>query len=169
MTFCVEFECDTAFEGFDPEALFKETAAFALKALKCPYECEVSLTITDPDGIRELNRSFRDKDAPTDVLSFPMLTLKPPGDFSSVEEGDPESFDPDTNELMLGDIVINSERVISQAAEYGHSQKREFAFLILHSMLHLLGFDHETPDDEKEMFSLQEDLLSEMGIGRDPD
>ncbi|MBQ9505335.1 MAG: rRNA maturation RNase YbeY [Lachnospiraceae bacterium] len=167
MTFFVECETDIVLEGIDdPEAVLRETAGETLRRLDCPYEASVSLTLTDGEEIRRLNRQFRDIDAVTDVLSFPLLDFECPGDFSGIREDDPECFDPETGELTLGDIVINLERVISQAADYGHSQRREFAFLIVHSVLHLLGFDHETASEEGEMFSLQEEILNTLGYVR---
>ena len=166
MTFFVECETDIKLQGIDYEGVLKEAASETLRRLDCPYEASVSLTLTDGENIRELNRQFRKVDAATDVLSFPLLDFAEPADFKEIDEEDPESFDPETGELNLGDIVINLERVISQAADYGHSQRREFAFLIVHSMLHLLGFDHETASEEKEMFSLQEEILNTLGIVR---
>ena len=166
MTFFVECETDIVLKGIDYEAVLKETAAETLRHLNCPCEASVSLTLTDSINIHELNRQFRNVDAPTDVLSFPMLDFATPADFSGIDEEDPDCFDPETGELNLGDIVINLERVIQQAADYGHSERREFAFLIVHSMLHLLGFDHETPPEEKEMFSLQEEILNTLGYVR---
>ena len=166
MTFFVECETDTVLEGIDYEAVLKEAVGETLKRLNCPYEVSVSLTLTDSADIQELNRQFRGVDAPTDVLSFPMLDYETPADMSGIKEADPEYFDPETGELNLGDIVINLDRVIQQAADYGHSQRREFAFLIVHSMLHLLGFDHESSLQEKEMFSLQEEILNTLGYVR---
>ena len=84
---------------------------------------------------------YRQIDAPTDVLSFPMLSYEQAGDFSALEEDYEDNFNPDTGEIMLGDIVISVDRVREQAAAYGHSERREFAFLIVHSMLHLFGYD----------------------------
>ena len=112
---------------------------------------EVSLTFTDDDGIRKMNSEYRGKDCPTDVLSFPL-------------------FDDDYGDGMpaaLGDIVISLERALLQAQEYGHSLEREVAFLCVHSVLHLLGYDHETGEkEEKEMFEKQESVLEKMGLPR---
>ena len=106
---------------------------------------EVSVTFTDDEAIKELNRTFREKDASTDVLSFPM------------DEDD-----------TLGDIVISIEHAIAQAREYGHSLEREIAFLTVHSVLHLLGWDHErSEDEEKAMFLRQEEILSGIGLGKE--
>ena len=117
--------------------------------------CEVSVTFTDNEGIRELNKKFREIDKPTDVLSFPLL------DF----DGDCE--EPPIDELIsnLGDIVISLERAKEQADEFGHSFKREVAFLTVHSMLHLLGYDHELGEEEdKEMRARQSEIMKIMGL-----
>lgn len=117
--------------------------------------CEVSVTFTDNEGIRELNKKFRDMDKPTDVLSFPLL------DF----DGDCE--EPPIDELIsnLGDIVISLERAKEQAEEFGHSFAREVAFLTVHSMLHLLGYDHEKGDEEdREMRARQSEIMKIMGL-----
>ncbi len=166
MTFFVENNTGIELEGLDYEEVLSRVTLKTIKKLECPYEAEVNLTLTDNEDIRELNRDFRDKDAVTDVLSFPMVSISPPADFNSLKKDDPDVFNPETGELMLGDIVINLERVIEQAEEYGHSTLREFAFLIVHSVLHLLGFDHENPDEEIQMFTLQEEILDELDIIR---
>ena len=154
----------------EEEALAADVINASLDEIGCPYEVQVSLTITDSSGIQEMNKEFRDIDAPTDVLSFPMLDYEQPGDFSFLEEeedGDQtDLFDPESGELVLGDIVINSDRVFSQANEFGHSIKREYAFLIAHSMLHLMGYDHMSPEEAAEMEALQEKILSGLGITR---
>ena len=151
------------------EALASEVINASLDEIGCPYEVQVSLTITNSDGIQEMNRQFRDTDAPTDVLSFPMLEYDQPGDFAFLDEADDDQtdvFDPESGELVLGDIVINSDRVFSQAEEFGHSIRREYAFLIAHSMLHLMGYDHMVPEDATVMEQLQEKILRGLGITR---
>ena len=150
---------------FDPKALAEEVIEGALDAMSFPYEAEVSLTIVSDEEIHELNRNFRGIDGSTDVLSFPLLSFGSPGDFSEVEK-DPDNFNPDSGEVMLGDIVISVTHVKAQAKEYGHSEKREYSFLIVHSMLHLLGYDHETPEEEEEMRTLQEKILKDLSIPR---
>ena len=117
---------------------------------------QVSVTFVDNEEIHALNKEYRNVDRPTDVLSFPL--------------GDENGFDVDnsSNAILLGDIVISVEKAIAQAEEYGHSTEREIAFLTVHSMLHLLGYDHETSEqDEKDMFARQEEILSQLGITRD--
>ena len=136
----------------------------------CPYECEVNITFTDNDGIRMINREFRELDVPTDVLSFPMLNFALPGDFDGISdelENDVEDyFNPDSGELMLGDIVVSVEKVVEQAEKYGHSQERELAFLVAHSMMHLFGYDHMEPDEAAVMESKQREILDNLGITR---
>jgi len=116
--------------------------------------CEVSVVLTDDDNIRELNRQYRNQDCSTDVLSFAM------------NEGDePEITDGPAN-VMLGDIVISLETAIRQAADYGHSQEREVAYLTIHGMLHLLGYDHENEEARSLMREQEEAILSCLGINR---
>ncbi|HBZ03590.1 MAG TPA: rRNA maturation RNase YbeY [Lachnospiraceae bacterium] len=139
----------------------------SIEYLKCPYECEVSVTITDNDGIHTINLDERGIDAPTDVLSFPMLDFDNPNDLSYIEKYPQDYFNPETKDLLLGDIVISREKVDSQSAEYGHSDKRELAFLVAHSMLHLFGYDHMEDDERLVMEELQENILTKKGYTRD--
>lgn len=118
-------------------------------------DVEVSVTFVDDEGIRELNKKFRNMDKPTDVLSFPLLDY----------EG--ESEEPFFDELChnLGDIVISLERAMAQANEFGHSFEREVAFLTAHSMLHLLGYDHEiSEEDDADMRRRQNDIMDRLGL-----
>ena len=114
---------------------------------------------TDNEGIRVLNAQHRGIDRATDVLSFPMLEYDDDGEMFD-DPGDIE------DELCLGDIVISLERAAEQAEEYGHSFEREVGFLTVHSMLHLLGYDHMTEEEEKEMFGFQKEILTKMGLER---
>lgn len=117
-------------------------------------DCEISVTLTDNEGIHALNKQFRGIDAPTDVLSFPMVEY---------EDTDEPPIDEDQN--MLGDIVISLERAEEQADEFGHSFEREVAFLTVHSMLHLLGYDHvNSEDEEKEMRRRQSEIMEALGL-----
>ena len=143
------------------EAVINEAIEFA----KCPYECEVSVTITDNEHIRILNNEQRGMDKPTDVLSFPMIEYFKPADFS-LTENDDSYFNPDTGELILGDIVISYDKVLSQSKEFNHSVKRELAFLTAHSMLHLFGYDHIADDERIEMENNQKIILENLGITR---
>ena len=167
MTFYTENETNIEFE-FDWKGIFEQVAEAVLDSEECPYEAQVNLLLTDNEGIREFNRENRNIDRPTDVLSFPNVEYEIPADFSIVEEQEAAYFDPDTGELILGDIIISVDKVAEQAESYGHSQKREFAFLVAHSMLHLCGYDHiESKEEEKVMIDKQEAVLSELGIGRE--
>uniref|UniRef100_UPI004055C254 rRNA maturation RNase YbeY n=1 Tax=Agathobacter sp. TaxID=2021311 RepID=UPI004055C254 len=152
--------------SFDYEKTAKEVIDYCLDYAKFPYEAEVNLTLTDNAGIHAINKEFRDMDKPTDVLSFPMLSYETAGDFAFLEEEDSSDFNPDTGEAMLGDIVISIDKVREQADCYGHSELREFAFLITHSMLHLFGYDHMTEEDAKVMERKQEEILAALNILR---
>ncbi|MBR1892962.1 MAG: rRNA maturation RNase YbeY [Lachnospiraceae bacterium] len=165
MTFYVEKETETDL-GLDYRAILEKVALKVLEQEKCPYEAEISLTLVDPEDIRATNSEFRGIDKVTDVLSFPMVEYQSPADFSNIEEDFPDCFNPETGELMLGDIVICLDRAREQAEEYGHSVLREFAFLIAHSMLHLLGFDHMEPDEAAVMEAKQREALDSLGITR---
>lgn len=129
------------------EDLIKKAVEGTLEYENFDKNCEISVTFTDNENIRELNREYRDIDRETDVLSFPMD-----------DEGD---------EVVLGDVVISLEKAKEQAEEYGHSIEREISFLCVHSCLHLLGYDHETSEeDEKEMFMKQHEILEKIGQKR---
>ena len=123
------------------EELAGKVIEAALDYVGCPYEAQVNLLLTTNEQIHEMNRQFRGIDRPTDVLSFPMLEYAEPGDFDFLEERE-DCFDPESGELVLGDIVISKEKVLEQAEAFGHSAEREYAFLIAHSVLHLTGYDH---------------------------
>lgn len=141
--------------------LIKAAAAATLKYMDFRKDVEISVMLTDNEGIQALNAMHRNLDRPTDVLSFPMFEYDEDGeiikDFAEFNE---------MGDLCLGDIVISLERAQEQAEEYGHSFVREVTFLTVHSMLHLLGYDHMTPEDEEEMFGYQNEILEEMGISR---
>ena len=129
-------------------ALIRKAVNGALKYEGFEKSAEVSVTFTDDQKIHELNREYRDVDRPTDVLSFPM--------YSEEDE-----------DAVLGDIVISLERAQAQSLEYGHSFEREVAFLCVHSVLHLLGYDHETgEEDEREMFARQDEIMKMLEITR---
>ena len=166
----VIIEKETEFKvDFDLEGLIRQIADKCLEHEKCPYEAWVSVTFTDNEGIREINREHRNIDKATDVLSFPMLEYEKAGDFSYLERDEKilcEYFEPDTGELMLGDIVISVERAEEQAEEYGHSIKREIGFLVAHSMFHLLGYDHMEAEEREDMEKRQREVLNSLGITR---
>jgi probable rRNA maturation factor len=165
MTFCVENETDKELP-FDVEDIAEKVINEALEYENCPYEVIVDVTITDNEGIHAMNNEFRGIDRPTDVLSFPNVDYENPADFSGIEDMAEDYFDPESGELCLGDIVISVDKVYEQAKDYGHSPKREYAFLIAHSMLHLLGYDHMEPKEAKVMEQKQEEILSRVGITR---
>ena len=164
MTLYIEEE-GTVILPFDVKETAELMAETVLEYEDCPYEAEVNLLLTDNEEIRVMNREYRQIDRATDVLSFPMLEYEIPGDLSCIEER-ADAFNPETGELMLGDIVISKDRVISQAEEYGHSVRREYAFLIAHSMLHLLGYDHMEEDERKIMEDRQRGIMEKAGILR---
>lgn len=166
MTSCVEIEIKDDFD-FDIKEVTDAVMEQILETEHCPYEAQVNLLVTDNEGIRQFNRDFREIDRETDVLSFPNLNYESPADFSHVEEETFGCFEPDTGELLLGDIIISADRVREQAESYGHSRKREFAFLVAHSMLHLLGYDHMTDEEAEIMEKKQEEALSALGITRE--
>ena len=151
--------------GIDYETLAVKVADKVLEMEKCPYDGQVNLVLTDNEEIKRVNTEFRNIQAPTDVLSFPMIPFETPADYS-VAEDDESCFDLDSGELLLGDIMISAERAAAQAEEYGHSVKREFCFLVAHSMLHLLGYDHMTPEEAADMEARQAKALEELGITR---
>lgn len=139
----------------------------ALEYGECPYECEINVIFTDNEGIRAINSEFREIDSPTDVLSFPMVDYEIPGNFEHLEDAAEDYFNQDTGELLLGDIILNVDRIASQAEEYGHTRRREIAFLTAHSMLHLFGYDHMDDDERIEMERMQDDILNMKGYTRD--
>ena len=147
------------------EELTAQVAEETLDYVACPYEAQVNLLLTTDERIHELNLEFRGIDRPTDVLSFPMSEYEIPGDFAFLETAD-TCFDPESGELVLGDIVISKERVLEQAAAYGHSVQREFAFLIAHSVLHLIGYDHMEDGERAVMEQKQREVLERLGITR---
>ncbi len=133
----------------------------------CPYETEVNVLIADDPRIRELNTEFREIEKTTDVLSFPIIDFPLAGDFDFLEEeaGD-IYFHPESGELMLGDIAVSAQKVREQAEEYGHSMERELAFLIAHSMFHLMGYDHMEEAEREVMENKQREVLDLLEIVR---
>ena len=138
MSFYLEEECPVTFD-FDYAKLAEDVISFCIEHEGFPYEAEVNLTLTDNEA----------------------------GDFAFLDEESDDDFNPDTGEAMLGDIIISVDKVREQAAEFGHSEKREFAFLIVHSMLHLFGYDHIEPEDAAIMEPKQKLILEELNILRE--
>ena len=142
-------------------ALIRRTIRTALAAEGLTAPCEVDVLLTDDDGIHEINRELRQVDRPTDVLSFPEFELAPgqlPG---------PEDADPGTGLIPLGDMVLSMERGSAQAREYGHSKRRELSYLVTHSVLHLLGYDHLDEGPMKaQMRAREEAIMALLGLER---
>ena len=139
-------------------SLWRKSARIALAGLPFVSPVEVCLLLADNEHIRELNNCYRDKDMPTDVLSFPQ--------FEKLLENSRDISDIPTGELLLGDIVVSLERAEAQAEELGHSFEREVVFLFVHGLLHLLGYDHERPEDELLMTERQEQIMNKLGLTR---
>ena len=142
-------------------ALIRKAVAAVLEAEGMTLRCEVDVNVTDDAGIHEVNLSMRGVDRPTDVLSFPVFDLVPG------ELPDEMDADPATGLIPLGDMCLSLERVKEQAKEYGHSEKRELAYLVVHSVLHLLGYDHLDEGEEKARMRAREEVIMEnLGITR---
>lgn len=142
-------------------ALIRKVIRTALAAEGVDVPCEVDVLLTNDSGIHEINREMRQVDASTDVLSFPEFDLRP-GELPA-----PEDADPGTGLVPLGDMVISMEHVAAQAREYGHAKRRELSYLVVHSVLHLLGYDHLDEGPQKaRMRAREEAILGELGIGR---
>lgn len=152
----------------DELSLAQKVIEHILKKEGCLFDCEVNLTITNNRGIQEVNREFREMDKPTDVLSFPNCDFDAPGDFTQFEDEALyfDCFNPENDYFVLGDIMISRDKMLEQAEEYGHGITREFAFLIAHSVLHLIGYDHMEENDAKCMEEKQNAYLNELGITR---
>ena len=143
-------------------ALIRRTIRTVLEAEGMELPCEVDVLLTDDEGIHAVNLDMRGVDRPTDVLSFPEFDLTPG------EHPDEMDADPGTGLIPLGDMVISMEHVAAQAKEYGHSRQRELAYLVTHSVLHLLGYDHLDEGPQKaQMRAREEVILTELGITRE--
>ncbi len=163
----INFDTDIELNlDFDYRQDFEATVNACLDFVDCPYETEVNLLITDDATIHELNLENRGIDRPTDVLSFPMIEYNTPGEFNFSEEDEIDLCNPETGELLLGDIVISMDTAVRQAEEYGHSLKRELCFLVAHSMLHLFGYDHMEDSERARMEDMQKEILTNIGITR---
>ena len=142
-------------------ALIRRTIRMALAAEGMELPCEVDVLLTNDEGIYQINRDMRNVDRPTDVLSFPEFDLTP-GDLPTEEDADPG-----TGLIPLGDMVLSMERVAAQAKEYGHSKRRELAYLVTHSVLHLLGYDHlDEGAMKKQMREREEAIMAALGLER---
>jgi probable rRNA maturation factor len=143
------------------ENLLGKTVLACLKQEVIRVACEINILLTDDESIRQINSQFRNIDAPTDVLSFPMADITK-GRINDVGN----DSDPNEGLLIIGDIVISAETAKKQSEQYGHTLERELAFLTAHGMYHLLGYDHEDEQDEKEMMEKQETVLDKLGLKR---
>ncbi len=166
MTFFVENETEVTFP-FDTEEIVRLVAEAVLDTEQCPYETQVNVLLTNNEGIHCFNKQYRNVDNPTDVLSFPNMNFEKEGVFEIAEEEEADYFDPENGELILGDIIVSVDKVREQALQYGHSERREFAFLVAHSMFHLCGYDHMTEPEAKVMEEKQERILEQLQITRD--
>lgn len=159
-----QISISTEVEGADTEetsALIRSTIATALAAQGVEVPCEIDVLLSDDAGIHAINLDMRGVDRPTDVLSFPMFDLTPG------EKPQEEWADPDSGCVPLGDMVLSLERVEAQAQEYGHSRERELSYLVVHSVLHLLGYDHLDEGPQKAQMRAREDaIMEEIGLTR---
>ena len=165
MTLELMNETEASFD-FDMEKVARLTVNGVLKHEKFPKEVSVSITIVSEEDMQSINKEQREIDAVTDVLSFPMLPWTEPANYSELDEFE-DILDPESGEVLLGDVVLCAQRIKDQAKEYGHSEKREFAFLICHSMLHLFGYDHMVDTDRLLMEAHQEAIMKEINIVRE--
>ena len=147
---------DTSFDIEEYEKLFNDVVLESINFENFESECEISISLVDNCNIQKLNKQFRNIDAPTDVLSFPMLNF----------EKDEKPEKNENGEIILGDIVISIDKAINQANEYGHTLRRELAFLTAHSMLHIMGYDHIDDTEREIMFAKQESILQNLDIKR---
>ena len=157
MTLNIDFLDETNKVQEEHIALVEKLLQHAASVLEIEDESEVSITFVTNEAIQEINREYRDKDQPTDVISFALEELGE-GETVIIAEGMPR---------VLGDIIISTERAEEQATEYGHSFERELGFLEVHGFLHLFGYDHMTEEDEKVMFGKQDEILQSYGLGRE--
>ena len=153
--------------SFDYQKTAEAVVSRVLSDCSCPYDAEVNILLTGLSEIEDINNQMRGIKNPTDVLSFPMHEYDVPADFDEIDPDSFDDFNPESGSLLLGDIVLCLPRIKSQAEEYGHSTMREYAFLIAHSVLHLIGYDHMTREDSEIMFKKQDEVLSELGITRE--
>ena len=157
----ISVTADVSGVGYFTRALIRRAITTALTAEGMTLRCEVNVNVTDDAGIHEVNLTMRDVDRPTDVLSFPMFDLSPG------ELPDETDADPATGLIPLGDMCLSMERVKAQAKEFGHSERRELAYLVVHSVLHLLGYDHLDEGAEKaRMRAREETIMENLGLTR---
>jgi probable rRNA maturation factor len=146
--------------------LLENVINYSLKSEGFEKAFEISVVLTDNHGIHEINKQYRNIDSPTDVLSFPMLDFEEGYALEGEIETDIEDINPENGDVVLGDIVISLERALEQSHEFGHSFNREIAFLTVHSVLHLLGYDHIKDEDRIIMREKEETILSGLELAR---
>lgn len=156
MNLSIDFLDETNEMGEKAIDQIEDLLNLAQKKLQITDPCELSVTFVDNNRIQEINREYRGKDMPTDVISFALEELGE-GEIQISGANMPR---------VLGDIIISTDKAREQATDYGHSVERELGFLAVHGFLHLLGYDHETEAEEKEMFDLQRSILDEYGLRR---
>ncbi|MCR5792332.1 MAG: rRNA maturation RNase YbeY [Lachnospiraceae bacterium] len=166
MTILFDYETDEPMD-LDYKAIIEKAIETTLSCEECNYEVEVNVVLTDNAGIMQVNKEFRNIDQPTDVLSFPALEYETPSDFSFLEEDNVDYlFNPESGELILGDMMISVPKIKEQAKEYGHSLERELTFLTIHSILHLCGYDHMEEDERLVMEARQKVVLDKLNSKR---
>ena len=165
MTILFENECGMSFD-FSMDRQLELLVRTVTDYVHCPYETEVSVTLADKDEIHRVNKEFRQVDRPTDVLSFPMMEYDSPADFCGNSFQNSLTVSPETDELILGDIMLCAPVICEQAEEYGHSILREFSFLVVHSQLHLFGYDHMEEEERNEMEQVQREIMKILNIER---
>ena len=155
--------------GFNVENVTKKVLNKCNEVEKVPFDTSINVSIVNDSKIKKINKEERNIDKVTDVLSFPILDLKKTKDYKKFYKNKKlniEFLDLDTNTVLLGDVVINKNKVLSQSKLYNHSIKREYAFLLTHSFLHLVGYDHMKKNDEEKMCKEQEKILNNLKINR---
>lgn len=155
MKFNITFDVFLIQQGFVTSTITK-CAEAVLQAECVPFPCEINILVTNDSGIRAINKASRDIDAPTDVLSFPMFELTP----GEIPENWDNFLDPETGMCPLGDMAISLERAVAQAKEYGHGTRREVGYLTIHSVLHLLGYDHLDEAEQKAQMRKREEEIA---------
>lgn len=163
----LEFEDEKGLLDAQTRALMQTCSQAAQRAEGVTLPLSVFIRVTDDDEIRTINREQRGKDAATDVLSFPTVDYPAGKTAGACEALLREEFDPDTDACAIGDIVISMDHVRAQAAEYGHSERRECGYLLTHGLFHLMGYDHMTEAEKPVMRAMEEKALASIGLTRE--
>lgn len=163
----LEIEDERGLLGAQDAALLRACAGAAARAEGVPVETAAFVRIVDDAQIRAVNREYRGKDAATDVLSFPTVNYPAGKTARDCAARLSRQYDPDADACLLGDVIISIDHVRAQAAEYGHSERREAGYLLTHGLFHLMGYDHETDEDRARMRAMEEKALASLGLTRD--